>query len=152
MARSAVPCMFCGELPCVCKKKAVPKPRAKKPRLETESVTLKPIQLDTIPPVEYESDSQRIVPSLSAKEAMKKRAAKKAAKDKPAASPLSTSEDIATHTELTPDEIEFNAAVKALEPILHPTERRRYMKIIESETDYRVAAWKLKIKEESGGV
>lgn len=134
--KPVVACIFCDELPCVCNKPARTEAKPKPDKVKTEP---KPKPAPA-PKVEVEAPPPR--PKLSVREAMKAKAAEqKITPPKPLPpieAPPRPVQDI------KPDEALLRAAIRALEPVLHPTERRRYAKIINSEPDAkeRAAAWK----------
>lgn len=110
--------MICAALPCECfiKPKAASKPRK-------HTGASKPAQavVEQSPPVSRPSMKSRMKASAKA--------------DAPASKPASTST-----TELS---LEERVAIRALAPILHPTERRRFEAVIHSvSSSDRATAWR----------
>lgn len=113
MARASrpEPCIFCGESPCVCNKLSKPKKAKRAPVSKTDR------------PKEVEEVAPPRKPKVSALAAMK-------ASAKPATKPTVESVEKIEAQTRAEDDPQFRRAVKELEFMLHPTEKRKYANIL----------------------
>ena len=118
-------CMFCGEAPCVCNVKTKPPAKVKAPRKKAE---LKQ-------------------PSEPAPTVVKPKASVSALQDAMRSAATVTSQT-AEAKQLSEEEAlladpEWQEAIRAVEPLMHPTEKRRFAKILQAITpSERLANWK----------
>lgn len=125
--------MFCGAMPCECNK---PEPKAKAPRKKAEP---KP------KPVLREQESAP-VPKFDPTEAdiAKKNAIKEAMKAAVKSNPKPLPKTFVDHTEGLDDDMKAAIIALGQSDVLHPHERDRYKKLIESPdaNKIRASAWK----------
>lgn len=115
-------CMFCGEVPCVCNAKVKAPPKERAPR-KTTVHRPNVVEGSTIP-----AATRSDVRKTSLQDAMR-------AASKVHHVGATTKEDIEAVDEITAikSDPELSAAIRALEPIMHPTERRRFQDVLEAE-------------------
>lgn len=130
--------MFCGNAPCTCRttaKKATVKPRA-------------PRQPRTDPPI-AESNAGSIPSSLApASQKADVTAAMRAASIvKHQGNTIKEDHDAQDEQHALLDDAEWVAAIQAVEPLMHPIERKRFESVLEQRSDQRAraAAWKARI-------
>lgn len=154
MARNKVdPCIFCGEAPCGCNKPA-PKPKAKKPKPEGPIVERVGDRAAPAPMTGQAGAPDAATPPL------KKSSFLSAMKDAAASAPppLPTPKPpvrarVHQRQAVNEDEALFAAAVRALGPLLAPSEKEKYRVILTSTPtqEERLVVWKAQRRFEKEG-
>lgn len=139
-------CIFCDEVPCACNK-ASKKSRmssgrssvVKKSTVKKSTVQRQNVEPSTIDALERLSAEQSQQPekNLTRLSAMRSAALNAPAVEEPQ---KRRGRALATTSGLTDEDLLFYAAIRALAPLLHPDERKKYAAIITSEPDPRESA------------
>lgn len=140
MARASKvdPCMFCGEAPCVCNKKE-PAPKKSTPRKRAVPI-VNAVDAQPAPARANAAPGKK----ADARAAMMKAVA--SAKEKP---PPPPEPKTPTHDEILHDP-ELIAALQAVEPLMHPIEKKRYASELAHELTPadRAALWRKRVSDD----
>lgn len=121
--QTAVECFFCGSAPCVCNKKSR-KPAGEKSKQASPAVAEKPARKFVQPNIKVEPFQQP-----------------------PRAEPAPKFKADDTASEKSKDDMEFEAALRNLGPILADSEKKRYPEIfgeIQSKHERKIVTWRVR--------
>lgn len=131
------PCMFCGEAPCACNKK---EPAAKKSAPRKRAVPI--VSKQAAGPAE---GAAKAAPGKKADARAAMMTAVAAAKKNPVREPPKEM----THDEMSHDP-EMIAALQAVEPLMHPMERKRFASELahQLEPSERATLWRKRVNND----
>jgi hypothetical protein len=130
--------MFCGEVPCACNVKDKPAPKIRVPR---KSAVHRP---------EVVEASTTAAKGSAAEKTDLQGAMRAAAKIHHKGATVKEDHDAVDEMAAIRSDPELSAAVRALGPLMHPTERRRFQEVLESEPEVseRALVWRRKVNGE----